>query len=224
MPYVDGVFYELYRNNGTAVVKRIAKSNKQDVIKIPPAIQNCKVIVIDANAFYNAKYLKEVHLGSNIFLIKKNAFQNCPQLRLVSIGNKKVSVEDCAFSGCFSLEKMESSTWKSIIEIKGQSVFAHCNKVNFENIEFVGEIQTHTFYECNKLSTLFFSHGSVLKNNAIQHCPALKRIYVDGSVDVSKGMLKKLKQYTLVCNETSTITDLAYSGYCIEYDDSFLPF
>lgn len=225
MPYIDGIFYALDNHFQTATITRIAKSNTQTDINIPPIVNHCKVVKIAQEAFMGAKYLESISFPETLEVIDKRAFKHCKNLKRVRVTSRKLSLGECAFLGCIHLEDFFSTNWSNTtISTHGYGAFCWCESIRFNGIDFAGNIHCETFNYCNRLEELKFAHDTFLKTGAFKNCPMLKTVYIDGKFEAAKTMRKKLKQYKLICNELTSILDWVYYGYCIEIEDDYLPF
>lgn len=224
MPYIDGILYEFNRAMNHAVIKRIAKSNKNASVIIPHNVQGFPVKHIDAHAF-DGHTLRDITLPHDLETIGNHAFANCKSLKKVMFTSGKVTIYTGAFYNCPNLEEI-NSVRLTTIQSAGHSIFSCCHSLkNIWNLEFVGMIYDCTFERCSHLEEIWFGHNTEIKNGALKGCKALKTLHLDGNIAIpSKAMKKQMKAYKLVCTEVTTILDWAYEGYCIEIDDDCLPF
>ncbi len=87
-----GINYNV-KDDGTAIVKNIAKKNAKSITvsdTVKTNGKNYKVVEIGKNAFKNNKKLKSVVIGKNVTKIGANAFNGCKNLKKITIKSAKL--------------------------------------------------------------------------------------------------------------------------------------
>ncbi|MBR1933173.1 MAG: leucine-rich repeat domain-containing protein [Prevotella sp.] len=107
--YVDGIYYNLNKDNHTASVTylNIYPENSTiyvDKVIIPASISydgdSYDVISIGHSAFYNCKKLTTVLLPNHLISIGSSAFYGCSDLKDITIPNTVSEIGGGAFYGC----------------------------------------------------------------------------------------------------------------------------
>ena len=115
-------------NTKTVTVMKPVKP-KAKSITIPSTVKigkySYKVTAINAKAFRNSKYVKQVIIGKNLTRIGKQAFENCKNLKKITISSTKITkIEGKAFrklpSGAkISVPKFKYKAYQKLLKNAG---------------------------------------------------------------------------------------------------------
>ena len=136
------------------------------------------VVRIWIGAFQNNDF-KTISL-TNVRKIDAHAFENCRYLKNITLSKKLTYIGVGAFRDCRSLTKIELP--KSLKKIKG-SAFENCIKLKSISIpKGVTEICPKTFYKCKALKNVELPNGLVrIGGSAFRGCDNLTKIVIPRS-------------------------------------------
>ncbi|WP_291704636.1 leucine-rich repeat protein [Clostridium sp.] len=130
------------------------------------------LITILNKVFKDQKELQSVDFGNTNFIFGENCFENCKAIVNVEMPENMNKMEGYCFDKCSSLRNIDLST---ITELKGQSNFANCNK-----LEGIGQINNEvtelpdkTFMWCSNLRINSLNNTTKLGNECFEYCRAL---------------------------------------------------
>ncbi len=197
---VDGIYYNIYANNKTAVVvsgdsiykgdinipETIAfRNNKLSVVGIEEAFEDCSLLQsiilpnsltsIGNNAFSGCSALTSIILPNKIASIGQNAFRDCSALKTVGMPDSLKSIGADAFNGCLSLHSIDLPQSMTVI---GSNAFANCTALfSIEIPDGISEIEEGTFLNCVSLEKIILSHNIVdIHDKAFYNCSLLDEI------------------------------------------------
>ena len=141
------------------------------LIKYPPAqdLSSYRVpdgtVIIEENAFENAKKLTEVVLADSVEEIYHSAFSNCENMTSIYLGNSLKTIEGCAFNCCKSLT--EITIPDSVLELS-YNAFQYCDKLESVVIgSGVVRLEEKVFLRCDALKEVVFRNPGEWKVNTM---------------------------------------------------------
>ena len=144
---VDG---SLFSRDGSTLIKyAVGKDNA--VYSVPDG-----TVVIEDNAFENAKYLTEVALPDSVETLCHSAFLRCENLKKVDLGNVLKEIGGCAFSSCTSLTEI---IIPDSVKTVAYHAFSYCNKLERAVIgSGTGNVEFGAFSGCTSLKEVIFKN------------------------------------------------------------------
>ncbi len=115
------------------------------------------LVEIGENAFNGCVSLKEIVIPSTVKTIYKEAFINCEQLAVVTIEGTAVELKESVFSGCKAMNKLNSTTEKTI-DLTNISV------VGENSLDFARQNVTYTVISAFNSDTLTTAFGQTKFN------------------------------------------------------------
>lgn len=216
----------------------------EDTVNLPDYFQGYPVTVIDRNAFYENKSIKEIVFSNTNTTVEEYAFMNCTSLETVTIPENVVSFGDKVFAGCTSLKNV---TLHSEIISVPSNMFLDCTSL--ENItinENIAEFGYGCFNGCSSLTDLdFVSNGVLLQsysfngtgaesvvlsdslpaipNYAFTNCPNLNYVIIPQSVVFIQPYAFDFENVTIGCYYDSYAYTFAKEhGYSYELLDGVM--
>ena len=182
---VDGIYYNLNKNDYTATV--VAGSNKyQGDIIIPPTFEfggnTYTVTSIGEEAFYHCTSLESINLPDGLTSIGEEAFAYCSSLESIDIPNGVTSFDGSrTFYKCTNLTSVHLPDGMKIIS---NSAFEECSRLTSINIpEGLTTIERSAFSSCSSLTTIALPNSvQAIGNNAFARCENLKSIIIPKDV------------------------------------------
>ena len=156
---------------------------------------------IGTAAFSGCDNLRDVSVGSSVINIESNAFSNCYRIRNVLVGNSVTNLGDDAFANSADFTRHLNVTLGRGVNSIGKRAFYHAGLEKLtmgENVAVIGErafdsvplkdlvlssklsrIEDNAFSQCDRLSNVVFSVGSVkIGNSAFWGCGALETLII----------------------------------------------
>ena len=144
---VDG---SLFSRDGSTLIK-YAVGNDNAVYSVPDG-----TVVIEDNAFENAKYLTEVALPDSVETLCHSAFLRCENLKKVDLGNGLKEIGGCAFGSCTSLTEI---IIPDSVKTVAYHAFSYCNKLERAVIgSGTGNVEFGAFSGCTSLKEVIFKN------------------------------------------------------------------
>lgn len=117
------------KKNGTAILKKIAKTTKKSVVVAGTVKVNgvsYAVTTINAKAFANCSNVTTVTLPASIKTINKNAFYGAKKLKTINFkGTKAITIKKDAFKG----SGVRLSTWRMTFKVSKKMSKKEFNKL-----------------------------------------------------------------------------------------------
>jgi hypothetical protein len=153
---VDG---SLFSRDGSTLIKyALGKDNA--VYSVPDG-----TVVIEDNAFENAKYLTEVALPDSMETLCYSAFLRCENLKQVDLGNGLKEIGGCAFSSCTSLTEI---IIPDSVKTVAYHAFSYCDKLERAVIgSGAGNVEFGAFSGCTSLKEVVFKNTDGWKVQAM---------------------------------------------------------
>lgn len=118
-----------YGEGDTAILSKYeGKALTGDVVTVPAAFEQRRVVGIGSNAFYHLSSVTEVKLPDTLEYIEPYAFAECPELVKVTLPNGLTEIRASAFAGCAKLETVELGTDPALTTI-GERAFWGCSSL-----------------------------------------------------------------------------------------------
>lgn len=171
---------------------------------------------VDDFAFYGCESLEKVKFTHTS--ISRYCFYGCNKLKELILEHPTY-INDYSFAGCISLQ-FDMKKVQSI----GRNAFERCVGITSINLdECTGDIGSHAFYKCTKLSGVSNIHSSALGDYAfsytnIESIDISKVVSIDQGVFANCSRLKKV-----ILNYIQTIPQSFFEGTnltTIDYPDS----
>jgi hypothetical protein len=146
---VDG---HLFSYDGSRLIK-YAPAQEADSYRVPEG-----TVIIEYDAFKNAKNLTEVILPDSLETIGHSAFAYCENIKTISFGNGLKTIDGAAFSSCESLAEV---TLPDSVKIVSYSAFSYCKGLRKVVIgSGVVSVETGAFRGCTALKEIVFKDTS----------------------------------------------------------------
>lgn len=204
-------------------------------ITFPSGI-NCKLEVIEPNAFQNCKGLTSLVIPNTVTLIDAYAFTGCSSLKRVTIGSGVKKIGNAAFNNCNSIERVDISdlsVWYDIdfVQYSGgylatsnplyyaKHLYLNGEEVTELNVpDKLTQIKPRAFYNCEGLTSVYISNSSSVTSigeSAFYHCKniasvkfnkELKEIYRTAFADCEEI------ESIVIPDKVTLIGDGAFSG------------
>jgi len=135
--------------DGIVIVKYIGINN---VVNIPPRIQNSPVTRIGYHAFKDNKNITSVTIPYGVISIDIASFENCTSLTNVTIPDSVTDIQKSAFSQCTSLT---SITIPNSVTVILDFTFSYCTSLTSITIpDSVTRIYDYAFRYCTSLTNI----------------------------------------------------------------------
>ncbi len=208
-PDSEGLLFSSY-GNGTCCVISIGSCKDQN-IKIPNVSPDGDEVVAIYNKAFEDQNIINVVFPDTLQKIGYGAFWGCPIKELTLPKNLKV-IEDYAFV----YTKIESIAFNIGLESIGMFAFAHTNLVSVDIPNSVTKMNSHVFYNCQKLKNINLGTGiTELSVSAFYQNYSLETIVLpDSIVDLSYRVFEKcigLQSITIGVG-VKTIKDNTFAG------------
>ena len=133
------------------------------------------VTVIDDEAFYSCRALKEANLPESLLRLGDSAFAYCNSLKAVDLPPLLESLEGCAFLRCHELVNLNLP--KSLKSI-GWCTFAYCHSLTTLNLpNSLTSIGDDAFEDCTGLTTINFPNSLIsIGDCAFSGCTGLTKL------------------------------------------------
>jgi hypothetical protein len=146
---VDG---HLFSYDGSRLIK-YAPAQEADSYRVPEG-----TVIIEDNAFENAKNLTEVILPDSLETIGHSAFAYCENIKTISFGNGVKTIDGDAFNSCESLAEV---TLPDSVEIVSYYAFKYCKGLRKVVIgSGVVSVEKGAFWGCTALKEIVFKDTS----------------------------------------------------------------
>ena len=211
----NGLIYRFKLDAFNKTVAEVAYASEKDidVISIPNSIQNIPVVSVAAGAFIQMRFLKEVYFESSASInVDKEAFALCPNLEKVESHSDNLILQKKAF---FKTPLLEKVFCYGHISLMGENIFFQSNYLE-KIYGKIAMIQPHALSGATSLKKLCFSKNTQIYSEAFNGCN-LSELWFTGDAEfIAPATPEMLKEYKILCMNSSNIAELAYEGYNIE--------
>lgn len=201
----EGLAYEI--RNGEITIKRFIGSG--DIV-IPEELDDLSlpVRVIDSDAFQGNEMLLSVNLPNGVKSIKEQAFRGCIMLKSITFPDGLEYIGDAAFCDCSNLTEL---TIPESVKYIGNVAFRGCSNLVSISISESSFCNSNIIENCEKLTTIYITHGSAENDNypsilscLFRDCPSLNKLYLP-SIFWKKIQQSYLYQYNWFQSENRAI-------------------
>lgn len=204
-------------------------------ITFPSGI-NCKLEVIESNAFQNCKSITSLVIPNTVTLIDAYAFLGCSSLKRVNIGSGIKKIGNAAFNYCSSIERVDISDlsfWYDIdfvqypggyLATSNPLYYAKHLYLNGEEVTELNvpneltQIKPRAFYNCEGLTSVYISNSSNVTSigeSAFYDCKNIASIKLNKELkEIKTSAFSGCKsiESLVIPDEVTLISSAAFSG------------
>ncbi len=224
---VDGIYYNLNKNDYTATV--VAGSNKyQGDIIIPPTFEfggnTYTVTSIGIRAFYDCKSLTTIDIPVGVTSIGEEAFRDCTSLESINLPDGLTSIGEEAFAYCSSLESIDIPN--GVTSFDGSRTFYKCTNLTSVHLpDGMKIISNSAFEECSSLTSINFPEGlTTIESSAFYKCGLLTSInFPEGLTTIGSSAFYNCGLTTVTLpNSVNSIGSTAFAN-CVNLTSINIP-
>lgn len=167
---------------------------------------NATTSAVVRNPFYNAKYLKIIHLPKHMTTIPNYGLSYLQSLTTVTLPENLITIGNYAF---YYDGQLESISIPNTVQIIGQEAFNGCRNLKTLQLDspLITSLPTSMCYNCYALETVTLPPKLVtIGGNTFMYCRNLKRVVLPNSVT-------KLSAYAFQRMQIARISYTRDSGY-----------